>query len=152
MTAMTAANGAVTSLTTSNTPVLGGISATQYSTWETLLTWFEQLTNATGANSNESYNGDDIPTSWETLTIDSGTTPVINTIEVFEDGDGACAQLIVSWKNTTPASITYDFGDTAATSQGSQTWSLADDYLSQIQVSDDAVTSGTALAINFVSS
>ena len=42
------------------------------------------------------------------MTITSGFYPVIETVETFAmTADGACGKVIITWKNVTPATLTF---------------------------------------------
>ena len=41
------------------------------------------------------------------MTITSGFYPVIETVETFAMEDGACGRVIITWKNVTPATLTF---------------------------------------------
>ena len=107
---MTAANGAVTELTVKSVPVNGGVSATQRNTWSTLAEWHELLLSKEVTDI-EDFNDSSIGTpNWTTLTINEGSVPVIDSIETFSGTTGqGCRKVTITYKNTTPSSIEYEF-------------------------------------------
>ena len=140
-------NGAITEMTVHAVPVLGDVSASQSNTWKYL--WFSNLVGGTVSADSATY-AMDVPSQYETLTVTSGTIPVIDSIETYGDGTVGCARIIVTYKNTTPTSIDYDFGGSTGITSQTLSFTNADDYLSSITYSTDSVSGG--LALTFISS
>lgn len=111
--------------------------------------WFTNLVGGTVSASGATYTMD-VPSKYETLTILEGTIPVIDSIETYSDSTIGCARIIISYKNTSPSSIDYDFGGSSGITSQILSFTNADDYLSSITYSDDTGSSG--LALNFISS
>lgn len=145
-------NGGLTSITVMSVPVFGGVSSAQQTAFVTFTTYFDDLAQTQRAASPQSYNADDVPAMWETLTITSGQYPVIDSIAAYTctsgSAAGTCCQIIITYKNTSPTSITYPFGTAPYTLVGTKSWTAADSYLAVVQTSDDS-SDNNYIALNF---
>ena len=64
--------------------------------------------------------------------------------------DGACGKVVITWKNVTPPSLTFqaDASGAALDAGVSVSWTGVNEYLEVIQTSDDS-TDSFKIAINF---
>ena len=81
-----ASNGALTELTATSLPIFGGVSAAQLAAFQSLIPWYDPAAGII-VQTEINFTGDSFVTSiasdMDTFTINSGTYPVIDSIEGF---------------------------------------------------------------------
>lgn len=149
-----ASDGAITEATAYSIPVFGGVGINQGMIWAQSATWFETLIPNLAQAGIAPYT-EDIAPGDAGVTVETEFHPIIQSIETFARADnGACGQIIVTYKNSVPAgtTITYNMDNTATLAAGvSQSYTATNDYLAYVEASADP-SAVEILALRFYSS